>query len=429
MHCPRVWFLIAVLLFLGYSPAHGASSYLRVNHHGVVYYYFNNRDSVPPPQSHNSSPPRRQPASNPGPSPCLTMPLASLLGPCQNSPAAALSPDLPQPATRQLLPDPAALLAAAPLPEPSEDTAAEKPGLLSLLTKLNFFDPPGATSGEFLFPSLLSCHFVVPDVWARTPKFFQPPAPTPQWLPDPQAALPFPKMPPLPKYAYQPRLWGRVVTDPGTFKPSSCVYYCFPVARPFNFRDTWGDPRPGGRTHRAVDIFAPEGNESYAITAGVIGSLSTSETGGIMLFLQGHDGRGYGYMHLLSYAPGIVPGKEVKAGELIGYVGRTGTHQSPAHLHIQVYPDHELSHETLVNPYSFLVQLCRGIGVDDLNQPKLAREPNLNPLKIVRQPDARPKKNKINWIQVYQRPWPKGAGERPLQLDLKGSPLLIIRNN
>jgi hypothetical protein len=132
---------------------------------------------------------------------------------------------------------------------------------------------------------------------------------------------------------------------------------------------------------------------------------------------------------LLSYALGIVPGKEVKAGELIGYVGRTGTHQSPAHLHIQVYPDHQLSHETLVNPYSFLVQLCRGIGVDDLNQPKLAREPNLNPLKIVRQPDARPKKNKINWIQVYQRPWPKGAGERPLQLDLKGSPLLIIRNN
>ena len=109
-----------------------------------------------------------------------------------------------------------------------------------------------------------------------------------------------------------------------------------------------------------MDIFAPEGTELYAITAGVIQSLSTSSTGGIMLMLQGNDGRGDGYMHLLGYADGIVVGKAVKAGELIGYVGRTGTQNSPPHLHIQVYPDHQLSHETLVDPYDFLVQLCRG---------------------------------------------------------------------
>ena len=132
-----------------------------------------------------------------------------------------------------------------------------------------------------------------------------------------------------------------------------------------------------------------------------------------MLFLQGHDGRGYGYMHLLSYAAGIVPGKEVKAGELIGYVGRTGTHESPAHLHIQVYPDHQLSHETLVNPYSFLVQLCRGIGVDDLNQPKLAREPNLSPLKIVRQPDARSKKIRSTGSRSTSAPGPKAPVSAP----------------
>ncbi len=165
-----------------------------------------------------------------------------------------------------------------------------------------------------------------------------------------------------------------------------------------------------------MDIFAPEGTELYAITAGVIQSLPTSSTGGIMLMLQGNDGRGYGYMHLLGYADGIVVGKEVKAGELIGYVGRTGTQNSPAHLDIQVYPDHQFSHETLVDPYSFLVQLCRGIGVSDLNQPRVPSQPDASQLKIARpvQSMLNNRKNKIKWIQVYQRPWPKGLGEHRL---------------
>ena len=79
----------------------------------------------------------------------------------------------------------------------------------------------------------------------------------------------------------------------------------------------------------------------------------------------------------------------------------------------------------------FLVQLCRGIGVSDLNQPKVARQPDSNQLKIARPADSmiKNRKNKIKWIQVYQRPWPKGLGDHTLKLDLKGSPLLIIRNN
>ncbi len=118
----------------------------------------------------------------------------------------------------------------------------------------------------------------------------------------------------LPKQASAlPPALGRVQPGPGRLKLSNSLGYCFPVARTFTFRDTWDDPRSGGRLHRAVDIFAQEGTEVYAITAGVVQTLATLPGAGITLILRGHDGRGYGYMHLLGYAPGLVEGKVVQS--------------------------------------------------------------------------------------------------------------------
>ena len=433
MFFTRLWFLIAALILLNFSPSL-AVSYLRVNQHGVIYYYFNNRGPANPdcpqtkPSEENPSTLRKVVPSQ-GPSPRLNLPLASILVPNQLLTNSRLDHQFSPMPDGPLTPDASDLSPAVNHPDSPESMATAKRSVLKFLTKLNFFNPPGLASEEDQDLCLDNNHFLVPDVWAKVPKYFQVTSQKSNILAAPKVTLPI--MPSLAKYACQPRLWGRVAPDRGDFKAASSMYYCFPVASSFTFRDTWGDPRPGGRTHRAVDIFAPEGTELYAITSGVIQSLSTSSTGGIMLMLSGNDGRGYGYMHLLGYADGIVVGKAVRAGELIGYVGRTGTQNSPPHLHLQVYPDHQFSHETLVDPYGFLVQLCRGIGVSDLNQPRVARQPDSNQLKIARPADSmiKNRKNKIKWIQVYQRPWPKGLGEHTLKLDLKGSPLLIIRNN
>ena len=433
MFFTRLWFLIAALILLSCSPSQ-AVSYLRVNQHGVIYYYFNNRGPANPectqtkPSEENPSMLRKVVPSQ-GPSPRLNLPLASILVPNQLLTNSCLDANSLSCQAGNLTPDAPDLSPAVNQPDSQENTGTAKHGIMRLLTKLNFFNPPGLASEEDQNLCLDNNNFLVPDIWAKVPKYFQVTSQKSNILTDPTVTLPI--MPSLANYAYQPRLWGRVAPDRGNFRAASSMYYCFPVASSFTFRDTWGDPRGGGRTHRAVDIFAPEGTGLYAITSGVIHSLSTSSTGGIMLMLSGNDGRGYGYMHLLGYADGIVVGKAVRAGELIGYVGRTGTQTSPPHLHLQVYPDHQFSHETLVDPYGFLVQLCRGIGVSDLNQPRVARQPDSNQLKIARPADSmlKNRKNKIKWIQVYQRPWPKGLGEHTLKLDLKGSPLLIIRNN
>jgi murein DD-endopeptidase MepM/ murein hydrolase activator NlpD len=430
----KVWFFIAAIILINISPAF-AVSYIRVNQKGVIYYYFNNRggtnpDCTPVTPPGGNSPRLQKVVPSQGPSPRLNLPLASVLLPNQVSADTNFNEDQVLSRTGQLTDNPGDVAADASQLNSQENSGEAKRGFLRLLTKLNFFDPPGLASGEEQDYFLHDTTFLVPDIWAKVPKYFQATTQKQNASAVADVSLPLSNPPPLPKYAYQPRLWGRVSSG-GSFKPSSSQYYCFPVARSFTFRDTWGDPRPNGRIHRAVDIFAPEGTELYAITSGVIHSLATSSTGGIMLMLQGNDGRGYGYMHLMAYADGIVVGKSVKAGELIGYVGHTGTQSSPPHLHIQVYPDHQFSHETLVDPYEFFVQLCRGIGVSDVNQPRIARHQNANQLKIAQQfdPMAKNKNSKIKWIQVYQRPWPKGLGQHTLKLDLKSSSLLSIRNN
>jgi murein DD-endopeptidase MepM/ murein hydrolase activator NlpD len=158
--------------------------------------------------------------------------------------------------------------------------------------------------------------------------------------------------------------------------------YCFPVAPPYTFRDTWGDWRSGGRFHQAVDIVAADGTPVYAITSGVIQTLATMNGAGISLFLRGQDGRVYGYMHLQGYAQGIVQGKPVQKGELIAYVGHTGIKRDAAHLHLQVYADDNMGRDRLVNPYGLLVQLSNGKAVTDWSPPFMAR-PQIPVAKVV----------------------------------------------
>lgn len=110
-------------------------------------------------------------------------------------------------------------------------------------------------------------------------------------------------------------------------------------ASPADLSDTFLDPREGGRRHQAIDISAPWGTPVLATDDGIVDRLSTSELGGIGLYLldRDHD-RCYYYGHLASYSRGLREGGRVARGEVVGYVGSTGNASENApHLHFAVY--------------------------------------------------------------------------------------------
>lgn len=135
-----------------------------------------------------------------------------------------------------------------------------------------------------------------------------------------------------------------------------------PVAgvQPSALTDTWADPRGGGtRVHHAIDIMAPAGTAVLAAQDGRVEKLFESRLGGTTLYQRAANGGiEFYYAHLNSYAPGIVEGLPVKAGQVIGYVGSSGDADPGApHLHFEIHmmaPGEGWWQGTAVDPYPLL---------------------------------------------------------------------------
>lgn len=125
-------------------------------------------------------------------------------------------------------------------------------------------------------------------------------------------------------------------------------------------QDTYHDKRGTEREHEALDIMAPRGTAVYAAADGFVRKLFNSQRGGITLY-QFDPEQKYClyYAHLDSYAPGIVEGRPLKRGDVIGYVGSSGNASPDApHLHFAVFllgADKAWSGGTPINPYPLLV--------------------------------------------------------------------------
>lgn len=114
----------------------------------------------------------------------------------------------------------------------------------------------------------------------------------------------------------------------------------FPVQGLCSYENTWHAPRGNNRKHLGVDIIAKEGNLLYAVADGTITKLYTEASdklagNGVRLTMA--DGTYFFYGHMQKIADGMTIGAKVTAGQVVGYLGKTGGTTTP-HLHLEVHP-------------------------------------------------------------------------------------------
>ncbi len=90
------------------------------------------------------------------------------------------------------------------------------------------------------------------------------------------------------------------------------------------------------KPHTGVDYAAPSGTPVVAVADGVVTFKGWGGGGGNTLKIKHAGGYMTGYLHLKGYAKGINQGSHVSQGQLIGYVGSTGTSTGP-HLDYRVW--------------------------------------------------------------------------------------------
>ncbi len=91
------------------------------------------------------------------------------------------------------------------------------------------------------------------------------------------------------------------------------------------------------RAHHGVDYAAPSGTPVYSVGDGVVTAKAwDTKGGGNYIKIKHNSTYTTEYMHLRGFASGIQVGTHVKQGQLIGYVGMTGTATGP-HLDYRVF--------------------------------------------------------------------------------------------
>lgn len=117
-----------------------------------------------------------------------------------------------------------------------------------------------------------------------------------------------------------------------------------------SLRDSYGDPRSGGRIHEGIDIFAPRNTPVVSTTQGYVTAVTTNRLGGNVVWVMGPGGYRHYYAHMERWSD-VSDGDWVEPGTVLGFVGNSGNAAAtPTHLHYGIYRPVGGS----VNPYDLL---------------------------------------------------------------------------
>jgi|GEM_PF-1011161 len=135
-----------------------------------------------------------------------------------------------------------------------------------------------------------------------------------------------------------------------------------PIPDGSEFIDSWGTGRSGGRRHKGVDMASDRGTPIVAAQTGAI-NFKRSRLGGNAAWLTTSLGNKFYYAHLDRFEG---DSRDVREGEVIGYVGSTGNAQGP-HLHFEVHFEGQVS-----NPYPATFAACVQPQIDAALKAQLA---------------------------------------------------------
>ncbi|HLY86538.1 MAG TPA: M23 family metallopeptidase [Gaiellaceae bacterium] len=163
-------------------------------------------------------------------------------------------------------------------------------------------------------------------------------------------------------------------TPPLGFKPT---HYVFPVDGGASYIDTYGANRSDiyDGWHHGDDLFAPLGTPVVAVANGKLSLVGWNQLGGWRVWLTDADGNSFYYAHLAGYSKWVLTHPNVRAGEVIGFLGRTGdAFTTTPHLHFEIHPQRylKLGYDGAVDPTAYLKK-WRIVKVPPSQMPNPAR--------------------------------------------------------
>jgi murein DD-endopeptidase MepM/ murein hydrolase activator NlpD len=176
----------------------------------------------------------------------------------------------------------------------------------------------------------------------------------------------------------------KAVPQPLTATPSlgyKSRHYVFPIDGGADYADTYGAGRNDiyDGWHHGDDLFAPLGTPILAVARGTLSLVGWNELGGWRLWLTDRKGNSFYYAHLAGYARWILTHRHVRAGQVIGFLGRTGdAFTTPPHLHFEIHPHLYvgLGYDGAVDPTRYLkIWKVENVPADEIPQPARLKAP------------------------------------------------------